>query len=47
MLHGNIRCENVFVAEHTDTSFKVKLGGKSLADEYGQDEVYNIKNNAM
>lgn len=40
MSHGNVRCSNVFVVEHTDANFKVKLGDCSLSSHYGADQVH-------
>ena len=40
MSHGNVRCSNVFVVEHTDANFKVKLGDCTLSSHYGADQVH-------
>jgi Janus kinase 2 len=39
IVHGNIRCSNVFVAESTSTAFKVKLGDRGLFDAYDRNQV--------
>ena len=40
MSHGNVRCANVFVVEHTDANFKVKLGDRTLSSHYAPDQVH-------
>lgn len=39
--HNNIRCHNIFVAEHTDQAFKVKLGDPGLV-RYDQRDLHWI-----
>jgi serine/threonine protein kinase len=38
--HGNVRCSNVFVIEHIDSVFKVKLGDPGLSTHYDADQVH-------
>ncbi|TRY68639.1 hypothetical protein TCAL_08883, partial [Tigriopus californicus] len=40
LVHGKIRCENVFVFQHDDTRFHVKLGDPGLDNEYTTGEYH-------
>lgn len=37
IVHGNIRCHNILVAEHSDSAFVVKLSDPSITN-YAPDE---------
>lgn len=40
LVHGKIRCENVFVYQHDDTRFHVKLGDPGVDNEYTTGEYH-------
>lgn len=41
IVHGNIRCRNLFVVEHTDTTFSIKLSDPGIA-VYSDEQIHWI-----